>query len=38
MIVTLAVGGMMNLESNLELIRRTATAIEDLEAFAAIPI
>ncbi len=38
MIVTLAVGGMMNLESNLELIRRTATAVEDLEAFAAIPI
>ena len=38
MIVTLAVGGMMNLESNHELIRRTAAAVEDLEAFAAIPI
>ena len=38
MIVTLAVGGMMNLDSNHELIRRTAAAVEDLEAFAAIPI
>jgi aminoglycoside phosphotransferase (APT) family kinase protein len=38
MIVTLAIGGMMNLESNHELIRRTAAAIEDLDAFAAIPI
>jgi len=38
MIVTLAVGGMMNLESNRELIRRTASAVEDLEAFAAVPI
>lgn len=38
MIVTLAVGGMMNLESNHELIRRTAAAVEDLEAFAAMPI
>ncbi len=38
MIVTLAVGGMMNLESNHELIRRTAAAVEDLEAFAAVPI
>ena len=38
MIVTLAVGDMMNLESNHELIRRTAAAVEDLEAFAAIPI
>lgn len=38
MIVTLAIGGMMNLESNHELIRRTAAAVEDLEAFAAIPI
>jgi Ecdysteroid kinase-like family len=37
MIVTLAVGGIMNLESNHKLIRRTA-AVEDLEAFAAIPI
>ena len=38
LIVTLAVGGMMNLESNRELIRRTAAAVEDLEAFAAVPI
>jgi hypothetical protein len=38
MIVTLAVGGMMNLGSNHELIRRTAAAVEDLDAFAAIPI
>lgn len=38
MIVTLAVGGMMNLEINHELIRRTAAAVEDLEAFAAIPL
>lgn len=33
MIVTLAIGGMMELESNLELIRRTAAAIEDLNVF-----
>lgn len=38
MIVTLAIGGMMSLESNLELIRRTAAAVEDLDAFAALPI
>ena len=38
MIVTLAVGGMMDLESNHELIRRTAAALEDLDAFAAMPI
>jgi len=38
MIVTLAIGGMMNLENNLELIRRTAAAIEDLESFAAMPM
>jgi len=37
MIVTLAIGGMMNLESNHELIRRTAAAVEDLDAFAALP-
>ena len=37
MVVTLAVGGMMALESNLELIRRAAAAIEDHDAFAAIP-
>jgi hypothetical protein len=38
MVVTLAVGGMMNLDSNLELIRRTATAVEELDAFSALPI
>jgi hypothetical protein len=38
MIVTLAVGGMMNMESNHELIRRTAAAVLDLDAFAAIPL
>lgn len=38
MLVTLAVGGMMDLESNLELIRRTAAAVEDLDAFSALPI
>lgn len=34
MLVTLAIGGMMDLESNLELIRRTVAAVEDLDAFA----
>lgn len=38
MVVTLAVGGMMNLDCNLELIRRTATAVEELDAFSALPI
>ncbi|WP_198328239.1 aminoglycoside phosphotransferase family protein [Methylovulum psychrotolerans] len=38
MVVTLAVGDMMPTASNLELIRRTATAVEDLDAFAALPI
>lgn len=38
MIVTLAVGGMMNLDCNLELIRRTTAAVEDLDAFSALPI
>ena len=38
MVITLAVGGMMNLDSNLELIRRTAAAVDDLDAFAALPI
>jgi hypothetical protein len=37
MLITLAIGGMMNLKSNHELIRRTAAAIEDLDAFSAIP-
>lgn len=34
MVVTLAVGGMMAIESNLEFIRRAAAAVEDLDAFA----
>ncbi|MGZ8191144.1 MAG: phosphotransferase [Methylococcaceae bacterium] len=38
MVVTLAVGGMMNLDCNLELIRRAAAAVEDLDAFSALPI
>ncbi len=38
MLVTLAIGGMMDLESNLELIRRTVAAVEDLDAFAAIQV
>ncbi|MGZ8158546.1 MAG: phosphotransferase [Methylobacter sp.] len=38
MVVTLAVGGMMNLDCNLELIRRTATAVEELDAFSALPV
>jgi hypothetical protein len=38
MIVTLAVGGLMNLENNHELIRRTAAAVDDLDAFASIPL
>ncbi len=36
MILSLAVGGLMGLENNQELIYRTATAVEDLDAFAAI--
>jgi hypothetical protein len=38
MIVSLAVGGMIEPESNRELIRRTAAAVEDLDAFAALPL
>lgn len=38
MIVTLAVGGMMDLDHNLELIRRTAAAVDALDAFSAIAI
>jgi hypothetical protein len=38
MVVTLAVGGMMKLDCNLELIRRTATAVQELDAFSALPI
>jgi hypothetical protein len=32
------VGGMIEPESNHELIRRVTAAVEDLDAFAAIPI
>lgn len=38
MVVTLAVGGMMNVDCNLELIRRTSAAVEELDAFSALPI
>ncbi|MGR9088004.1 MAG: phosphotransferase family protein [Gammaproteobacteria bacterium] len=38
MVVTLAVSGLMDLESNLELIRRTAAAVEDSDSFSALPI
>ncbi|MCX7097572.1 MAG: phosphotransferase [Methylococcales bacterium] len=37
MLVTLAVGGMMNQQSNRELIKRAAAAVHDHNAFAAIP-
>ena len=33
--MTLAVGGMMCLDANLEMIRRAAAAVADHEAFAA---
>ena len=36
MLVTLAIGGMMHLQSNKELIRRTAAAVADLDAFSAL--
>lgn len=36
MLVTLAIGDMMDLESNYELIRRTVAAVQDLDAFNAI--
>ena len=38
MIVTLAVGGMMNLEHNRELLRRAIVAIEDHDVFSANPM
>lgn len=38
MVVTLAIGGMMELDSNLELIRRTSIAVKDLDCFAALPL
>lgn len=37
MTLTLAVGGMMPLESNLEMIRRAAIAVEDHDTFAMLP-
>lgn len=37
MLVTLAVGGMMNLDSNRELIRRTAAAVKEVKAFEVLP-
>jgi hypothetical protein len=38
MILTLALGGMMDLHDNHKLIQRTAQAIEDFDTFAALPI
>lgn len=38
MLVTLAVGGMMNESSNLELIRRTATAVSEQNAYVALSL
>lgn len=38
MIVTLAVGNLMPLASNLEFIRRTAKAVEDHDVFSILPI
>lgn len=38
MVVTLAIGGMMELSSNLELIKRTSAAVADNDAFAALPV
>ena len=38
MVVSLAVGGMIKLEANHELVRRAAAAIQDLDAFTALPL
>ncbi|MCE1227148.1 MAG: aminoglycoside phosphotransferase family protein [Geobacteraceae bacterium] len=38
MVITLAIGGMMELTSNFELIRRTSIAVKDLNCFAALPL
>lgn len=38
MVVTLAIGGMMEQDSNLELIRRAAAAIEDHDSYAALAV
>ncbi len=37
MAVTLAIGGMMQLESNLEMLSRAAAAVEDHDTFAILP-
>jgi hypothetical protein len=37
MVVTLAVGGMMDADSNRELIRRTTAAVQDKRAFSELP-
>jgi hypothetical protein len=36
MVVTLAIGGMMEENANLEMIRRAACAISDLDGFEAL--
>jgi hypothetical protein len=36
MLITLAVGGMMKLEDNLELIRRTTATVQDLDTFSVL--
>lgn len=38
MVITLAIGDMMELDNNLELIRKTATAVHDLNCFEALPL
>jgi hypothetical protein len=38
MLVTLSIGGMMDIDCNLELIRRTTAAVADLDAFATVPL
>ncbi|MDD4914457.1 MAG: phosphotransferase [Methylococcales bacterium] len=38
MVITLAIGDMMDLTSNLELIRRTAQAVADHDSFAAVGV
>jgi hypothetical protein len=38
MVVTLAVGGLMRLDSNLEMIRRSAFAVADHETFKVLPL
>ena len=38
MVITLAIGGMMDLNTNLELIRRISIALNDLDCFAALPL